>query len=877
MAGRCNVKPDGLWQRLTIMRSARRLAVGFVLASLLPIGSWGNPIDPPAATAATTRSGSYGTATVDGVETPGEWAAADTMSLFVPSSPFSGTGFDPKPATLALMNDGRNLYAAIRVPGAHARTDVELQFDEDHDRRLERLDDVLAVSVLPTDTAPRALPLLDRFLHCVTVSSPGCRTDDTTSGTGDPPAGTRDGSAAGGVDGLGDFIEIIHPLASGDAAHDIQTAPGRILGLRVVVKFATGVAQGCPESTCRWEGGFDTGDLVLATGPATFSTPAAMAEALRIEGATVTPTTGLPGITRQISYRVVNRSGSALVVPSYGRTGRHLAARIVERVENIDDPGPIGALTHTVEPTTSPSTIRVRGVDVVAALGGSVWPPGVAITMTTSLPTSNFAPGPYRYELATVTTLDAAEVRSISAGFVLSSVDGEWSASVGTAGRNGRGTLRALSSGDGTLGLSLRDLPARRIYAVSIVRGRCSAPTTVARASSVTTNSQGRVSRTIALSRSATTTIRSAASLGPIFLRLLSGSSIRCARLAPVALYQARLGWDVVPLGPGPDATGTFEPTPTSASSVTVLGSRVIVGGSRWDAPNTTVDNVVWSSTDGTTWTTTKLGPSRSRLALATDGQRSVAVGMGVAWQTTDGVTWTAAATPPGFAAQSLLPVVTPLVGGGFIAAIWPGEFTRGCALWKTTDGDRWQRLTTVGLPDEDCTSLLAGPTGIIATGYQWIARSVDGGVTWSTRLRVSGSTTFRSLVASAGGVLAIGSGAVYRSTDGQTWRQVGTSPMRAGYEGTVMNAAVPYGPGLVGVGISFIPADVEDVEVLTSGDGSAWRLSTLVQGSPGSAMYDAVVWGDRLVVAGDKNAFYWGEESQAVVWIAHLLPDTSP
>jgi hypothetical protein len=155
--------------------------------------------------------------------------------------------------------------------------------------------------------------------------------------------------------------------------------------------------------------------------------------------------------------------------------------------------------------------------------------------------------------------------------------------------------------------------------------------------------------------------------------------------------------------------------------------------------------------------------------------------------------------------------------------------------------------------------------------------RSVDGGVTWTTRLQTSGSFSFRALVATPNGFLASGSGAVYRSPDGQTWRQVGTNPTRAGYEGTAMHAVVPYGPGLVGVGISFIPADVEDAEVLTSGDGSAWRLSPLVQGSPGSAMYDAVVWGDRLVVAGDKNAFYWGEESQAVVWIARLLPEASP
>ena len=853
------------------MRSARRLTVGLVLASLLQIGPPASPIHAPEALAATARVGSFGTATVDGVETPGEWSAADVLHLFVPRSPLRGSGDNPTPATMSLMNDGTNLYAAIRVPGAHARTDIELQFDEDHDRRLERNDDVLAVSVLPTDVAPRALALHDRFLHCVTVSSPGCRTDDTSSATGDPPAGTTDGRAAGGVETSRDFIEIVHSLASRDAAHDIQTAPGRILGLRVVLKVATGVAQGCPDPTCLWEGGFNTGDLVLATAPATFSTPSAMAGALRIEGASVSPGSALPGTTMDVAFRVVNRSGVALVVPTYGRSGRHLGARIVETIENEDDPGPIGARSPNIDPLPVPSgTVSVRGADVVAAFGGTVWAPGTAITFRTSLPTSNFAPGRYRHEIAIVSTSDTTVVSAVSVRFELKSVIAEWSAKIGTAGRNGAATLRALSTGDGTLGLSLRNLPTRRTYTASIVRGSCAAPTTVTRAGTVTTSSAGAVARTLPLSRSATSATRAASASGPIFVRLTSGESIRCARLTIVPIYPGRLTWDVVGLAParGPDGM----PTPTSANSVTVFGSRLLVGGSRWGAPSEGVANVVWSSTDGSNWTTTPLGTGRSRLAVASDGAVAVAVGAGVAWRTTDGITWTAASAPPGVEVQSILPALTALPGGGFLAGVWPEAHTPGCELWSTTDGDRWVKVTSSDLPSASCISLEAGPSITIAAGQVWIAYSLDEGATWTTGLRVGAGAHIRGTSATADAFIAHGS-ATWSSPDGRTWRQTSTVPIRRGYEGISVTAVVPFGPGLVGVGGSHIPADVVNAEVLVSGDGTAWRLSPLVRGWLGSHLNDAVVWGDRLVVVGDENAFYWSEESRAAVWIARLLP----
>jgi hypothetical protein len=844
-----------------MMRSARRLAVGFVLASLLQISPPASPIDPSVATAATARIGSFGTATVDGVETAGEWAAADVLDLFVPRSPLRGSGHDPRPATLSLMNDGTNLYAAIRVPGVHERTDVELQFDEDHDRRLERNDDVLAVSVLPTESAPRALPLRDRFLHCVTVSSPNCRTDDTSSATGDPPAGTTDGRAAGGVDGTGDFIELVHPLASGDAAHDIQTAPGRILGLRVVVKIATGVAQGCPDPTCLWEGGFNTGDLVLATAAAPFATPSAMAGALRVEGATVSPGSALPGTTVDIAFRVVNRSGAALVVPTYGRSGRHLGARIVETIENEDDPGRIGARSPTIDPLPVPSdTVSVRGADVVAA-----------IIFRTSLPTSSFAPGHYRHQIAIVSTTDTTVVSAVSVRFELKSVIAEWSAKVGTAGRNGTSTLRALSTGDGTLGLALRNLPRRRSYAASIVRRSCTNPTTVTRAGTVTTDSSGAVARTLALSRSAMTATIAASASGPIFIRLTSGTSIRCARLTVVPVYTGRLSWEAVGLAPARGSDGM--PTPTSANSVTVFGSRLLVGGSRWGASNEGLANVVWSSTDGSSWTTTPLGTGRSRLALATDGEIAVAVGAGVAWRTTDGITWTPASAPPGVEVQSILPALTALPGGGFLAGVWPEPYTAGCELWSTTDGDRWVKVTPSGLPSGTCISLEAGPSIIIAAGLDWIASSLDGGATWTTGLRVGGGAHIRGTSATAVGFIAHGS-AMWSSPDGRTWRQTSTIPTRRGYEGTTVTAVVPFGPGLVGVGGSHIPADLVNAEVLVSGDGTSWRLSPRVMGWISSHLNAAAVWGDRLVVVGDESAFYWGEESRAVVWIARLLPD---
>ncbi len=854
----------------------RRFAVSALLAATLPFAApVGMPLGTGEAAAATARVGSYGTATVDGVAGTGEWAAADVLTLSIPPAAApEGAGLEPVPATLFLMNDGTNLHAAVRVPGAYARIDIALELDRDHDHKLEPLDDVLQVSVLPTDVAPRPLTLLDQFLRC--TGSLGCRMDDTQSRVGQPPPGTIDGAAAGGFDAAGAYVELSHPLASADAAHDTQAAPGRVLGLAFSLKLATGVAQGCPQPTCRWTGGFDAGDLVLASAPAAYTATDEMAAALRVESASVIPAAALPGGTIRITFRVVNRSSAVLVVPSDGATGRHLAARVVEMIDNEDDPGPIGARSPDVDPSVSTSRVRDRGVDVVAGLGGTVWPAGVAITFTTSLSTAGFAPGTYRYDLALIANSGAQPLETVAVRFVLKAVATEWSARVGTGGRNGAATLRAFSTDDGSLALSLRNLPARRTYVASIVRGTCGAPTTVARVGWVITSAYGRVARTLAISRARTSAIRAAAALGPLSVRLTSGSSVRCGRLADAPLYHGQLHWDVVPLDPAPPPRGSG--TPTSASSIAVLGSRLLVGGRRWATGSETITpSVVWSSTDGSSWTSTALAPGGEGVAVAADGQWAVAVGTGTAWRSSDGVMWTPASVPAGGSASGPLPSVISLPAGGFLASVLPEWGAGNCQLWSSTDGDRWVQLTT-SFPGTGCATLAAGSRGIVAAGGDsdmgWIAHSADGGRTWTTSLTAAGRSSSWSVAATSRGFLAAQEADTWASTDGRSWRRVGAVPQRSGYDRTLLQAIVPFGPGYVGVGASHVSALVTRAEVLLSGDGATWRWGPWVPGWVGTAMRQAIVWGDRLVVVGEYGLEFVGESNRAVVWLARLRPE---
>jgi hypothetical protein len=105
-----------------------------------------------------------------------------------------------------------------------------------------------------------------------------------------------------------------------------------------------------------------------------------------------------------------------------------------------------------------------------------------------------------------------------------------WSAAVGSYGSNGTITLRAYTNGVGSINYSLRGLRARATYSVEIRNGTCARLGSVAaRPASVQASTTGTVARAENLLPWQMTRIWSVARNPSFVIRIVSGTSIRCA------------------------------------------------------------------------------------------------------------------------------------------------------------------------------------------------------------------------------------------------------------------------------------------------------------------------------------------------------------
>ena len=354
------------------------------------------PVGPGPAAAATARMGPFGTPTIDGVQGSGEWAAAAAVPFHISMSPDSGSVSTD--ATLFLINDGKFLYAALRVGAVYDNLTMRLVFDRDRDWESEVGDDSLEVTLGSTVTRAGPLPLRDRFFG--SCGTGHCWLDDTQAGSGNPPPGTTDGRAAGAFDLVSGYVELAHPLAGPDGAHDLHLAPGAIAGFRLETSVSVGGGYGsgvipvqdCYMRPCRSH----FSDLVIASARARISTPQEVVEAIRVEGLTVTPAASLPGTALRASFRVVNRSTRTLVVP-LDPFGLYLGGWLERSLLRLGPDSAIGA-----RDVVGSTRVDVQPIDVLAKLGGTGWPPGAAITFTTDPGdpwTMGHPPGDYRYRV----------------------------------------------------------------------------------------------------------------------------------------------------------------------------------------------------------------------------------------------------------------------------------------------------------------------------------------------------------------------------------------------------------------------------------------------------------------------------------------------
>lgn len=181
----------------------------------------------PAALSAQATHHHRGTATIDGVESAGEWAGAEaaTVPLTLPAGLGGGT-FD---VTFLLMNDDDNLYLALRFPyGSSPPSPAVVYLTELAWRDgLDRCDPATLLDLHQSESQDGVATYWDLFEH----ATPECW---RTIGADDQDGGTTDGSGAWVADGSTTFFEIGHPLDSGDSLHDLSATLGERIQLDLV-------------------------------------------------------------------------------------------------------------------------------------------------------------------------------------------------------------------------------------------------------------------------------------------------------------------------------------------------------------------------------------------------------------------------------------------------------------------------------------------------------------------------------------------------------------------------------------------------------------------------------------------------------------------
>lgn len=169
-----------------------------------------------------------GSATIDGILSPGEWDAAGQVDFLV-----NVGGGATSPATFFAMNDANNLYLALRVETPPPQSQVlfssfVVEFDNDHDGVREEGDDVFVLN--PPGQ------LFDDFRTFLPPCPAGalCGLLDTDFG------GTNDG--VGQVSTAGGFTiyETSRPLDSADDAHDFSLRAGDTVGWTLSLRLFVG-------------------------------------------------------------------------------------------------------------------------------------------------------------------------------------------------------------------------------------------------------------------------------------------------------------------------------------------------------------------------------------------------------------------------------------------------------------------------------------------------------------------------------------------------------------------------------------------------------------------------------------------------------------
>lgn len=357
---------------------------------------------------------------------------------------------------------------------------------------------------------------------------------------------------------------------------------------------------------------------------------------------------------------------------------------------------------------------------------------------------------------------------------------------------------------------------------------------------------------------------------------------------------EAALGWQRV--GDQPD----FHAPHGVMEAVVAAGPRLVAVGDGCATGDAICHAAVWTSIDGSTWTRVPDGPvfdvgayTATRRGEMTDvivgGPGVIAVGRShgptdrraVVWTSTDGLSWTRVPYGDVFARGTIEAVTAG--GPGYVAVGGEVIGTHGrAAVWTSSDGSSWSLVPDgpvfdVGGPGTfndgrnhgAMVDVVAAGPGLVAVGSAcaeqggacraavWTSADGKG---WS---RVPDAPVFDgnmyALTRWAGGLVAVGDNGkgtlprAWTSTDGLQW--TASEPI-GGFDGG-FSAVIPNGDGLVAAA-----ASAHGSAIYASSDGLHWTLTqTSTDLGPG-AINGLGTTGSGVVAVG------WdGKTPAAVVW----------
>jgi len=369
-----------------------------------------------------------GTATIDGVMSPGEWDNADKIDLYV-NTPGGGT----TPATLYVMNDAANLYLALKFqrnvvdPGNR----LWFNFDNNNDGMLENGDDQIAFDP--------ATGFIDNFMTnnsefpslCPCPEVACCGISDTDTGVG----GTSNGAGAFQNDGTYTVYEMSHPLNSGDTGHDFALNFGDTVGFYFVLYIINTYPGDYGETD--FPGLMNFGKIAIVTAPPPYPTLSSPSN-----GATGVPLN--PTLSWNASVGATTYQVQVSTNPEFNPT--LIQAGVIAPATSFDVPPNI----------LNPSTLyywRVQACNGGSSNWSQVWSFTTSKATTTTVVSSSTNPSTYGQSI----TFTATVTPSSATGAVQFQIDG-----------SGFLAPVTLSGGSATIGapsmLSVGNHPVTAIY-----------------------------------------------------------------------------------------------------------------------------------------------------------------------------------------------------------------------------------------------------------------------------------------------------------------------------------------------------------------------------------------------------------------------------